>query len=578
MILSLNSYKKQFADLIEEMKELYLKDAVPWCLLSSKGKDSTLMLTLVWQMLASLPVDKRHKVVNVVTSDTMVEVPSMTAYVHESLARIQQAAEEQNLPIQCHLAQPEMKNRYWFQVLGKGNPPPTKKSPFRWCTSKLKINATGRVIEKLIGEVEENKAFSNTQHSVLMLLGVREAESESRKASIKKHALEDKFARHAQYANALVYHPIRYVETPDLWAYLMDLGTLPWGIDTTELYSMYRNTSGECPMTAVDGKQTATCGGSRFGCWTCVYVSEDKMLINLIESGDDTLIPMLRFKNHLLNIRNDIRCRMTIRRNEYKAVEKRLSQPEPLQVNIFDLTGEENELQLAENWAFAPGSINIQTRKKLLQYLLFTEQASGHKLIQEDELQAIIDCWISEGYKVTTEDLVPCEWVHEGSIVLNPDGSVNLKETTYTGAIFPVWEDFLFDRDEIIEFLRERELFTGKHIFYFMTSTQYGSRADDLVANNVQFIVAEPHIHTFEQAQAYLEEWLGYNEPLDEQMDWKAFGERLLLQASMYALEPEHDPEILRRLNTTLGTLGIGTVQPVLSASTQKDGQLQLII
>jgi hypothetical protein len=47
---------------------------------------------------------------------------------------------------------------------------------------------------------------------------------------------------------------------------------------------LYRQASGgECPV--VFDLNTPSCGGSRFGCWTCTVIKEDKFMRGFIDSG-----------------------------------------------------------------------------------------------------------------------------------------------------------------------------------------------------------------------------------------------------------------------------------------------------
>lgn len=56
--------------------------------------------------------------------------------------------------------------------------------------------------------------------------------------------------------------------------------------------------SGECPFAGIHaGGQTQSCGNSRFGCWVCTVVKEDKSLNGFIRSGHRELF-------HLLNLEN----------------------------------------------------------------------------------------------------------------------------------------------------------------------------------------------------------------------------------------------------------------------------------
>ena len=60
-------------DLKAEIRELYKEDEVPWIIGYSGGKDSTAIVQLIWHAISELPVAERHKDVNVISTDTLVE-------------------------------------------------------------------------------------------------------------------------------------------------------------------------------------------------------------------------------------------------------------------------------------------------------------------------------------------------------------------------------------------------------------------------------------------------------------------------------------------------------------------------
>ncbi|WP_286019085.1 adenine nucleotide alpha hydrolase family protein, partial [Candidatus Venteria ishoeyi] len=111
----------------------FTADTRPWVIAYSGGKDSTLTLQLVYELLLSLPVEKR-KPVHIVSSDTRVESPNIENYLKTSLEQIQTHAEAENLNIHTHLVEPSVEQSFWGNVIGKGYPAPTRW--FRWCTSK----------------------------------------------------------------------------------------------------------------------------------------------------------------------------------------------------------------------------------------------------------------------------------------------------------------------------------------------------------------------------------------------------------------------------------------------------------
>src|SRR5437660_119330 len=58
--------------LCEEIRELYLCDAIPWVVGYSGGKDSSAVLQLVWLAIRELAPEQRTKPIHVITTDTLV--------------------------------------------------------------------------------------------------------------------------------------------------------------------------------------------------------------------------------------------------------------------------------------------------------------------------------------------------------------------------------------------------------------------------------------------------------------------------------------------------------------------------
>ena len=68
----------------------------------------------------------------------------------------------------------------------------------------------------------------------------------------------------------------------DVWEYLMAVPS-PWAGRNDAIVTMYRNAqSGECPL--VIDKSTPSCGGGRFGCWTCTVVQKDRSMEAMIDN------------------------------------------------------------------------------------------------------------------------------------------------------------------------------------------------------------------------------------------------------------------------------------------------------
>ena len=107
----------------------------------------------------------------------------------------------------------------------------------------------------------------------------------------------------------------------EIW-YIINALPSPWGYDNSKLFQIYSNASAddyECP-TVVTDKNHTSCGQSRFGCWTCTVVKEDKSMSALIKNGEDWMKPLLDFRNRLVAERNISENRSERRRNGQLAI------------------------------------------------------------------------------------------------------------------------------------------------------------------------------------------------------------------------------------------------------------------
>ena len=277
--------------LLAEIRALYLSDTFPWVVGYSGGKDSTATLQLVWLALAGLDSSERTKPVHVISTDTLVENPIVAAWVERSLDTMRAAAERAGLPIQPHRLTPVVADTFWVNLIGKGYPAPRPK--FRWCTERMKIKPSNAFINKIARESGE----------AILVLGTRKAESQARARSmnkLEKLRVRDKLSPNANLPNSLVYSPIESWSNDDVWMFLMQVKN-PWGYDNKQLLTMYQGASpdGECPLV-VDAS-TPSCGDSRFGCWVCTMVEQDKSMSAMIQNDTEKewMLPLLELRNEL---------------------------------------------------------------------------------------------------------------------------------------------------------------------------------------------------------------------------------------------------------------------------------------
>ncbi len=274
----------------EEIREQYLEDDgnKPWIIGFSGGKDSTMLLQIVWYALRKIKPENRTRHIYVICNNTLVENPTILEYVDNILKLIAIAAVKEKMPITVDQTHPRLEDSFWVNLIGKGYPSPNSK--FRWCTERLKITPTTRYILDKISDNGE----------VIILLGTRSDESSNRAASLKKHEVKGSRLRRHVLPNAYVYAVINKVTTPEVWSYLLAAPS-PWKGENRKLVAMYHNAQGnagkDCPL--VVDISTPSCGQSRFGCWVCTVVKKDKSMEGLIESGEDWMEPMLDIRDKL---------------------------------------------------------------------------------------------------------------------------------------------------------------------------------------------------------------------------------------------------------------------------------------
>lgn len=117
--------------------------------------------------------------------------------------------------------------------------------------------------------------------------------------------------------NSYVFTPIENWTNDNVWQYLMQYPN-PWGQSNKDLLAMYSGASadGECPL--VLDVNTPSCGNSRFGCWVCTMVSEDKSMAAMIKNDEEKswMLPLLEFRNYIAGDWETDRERRDFRRRD----------------------------------------------------------------------------------------------------------------------------------------------------------------------------------------------------------------------------------------------------------------------
>lgn len=365
-------------DIYAEIVSLYQRDRRPWVIGFSGGKDSTVTLQLIWEAISRLPKAERGKPVHVISSDTLVESPVISAYIGGVLDKINSAAEQTGMPVTAQMVLPRLQDTFWVNMIGRGYPAPSQR--FRWCTDRLKIQPANQFIEEQVDHHGE----------VVLVLGVRRAESATRAQVMSFHRKPgDIVSRHSSLRSAWVYAPIEFFTTDDVWSYLLSVKS-PWGADNKQLLAIYRNAqAGECPL--VVDTTTPSCGNSRFGCWTCTVVERDKSMEALIDSGEEWMEPLLELRDWLAS------TRAPEVKHEYRQVRRRNGR--------IQVWGEDQDRII---W----GPYKLEVRRKILRRVLEAQEEvrktgpnASIELLSQEQLHEIRRIWRAD--EGDWEDSIP---------------------------------------------------------------------------------------------------------------------------------------------------------------------------
>ncbi len=341
-------------------KEYGKRHRHPWVVAYSGGKDSTLLLQLVWETVAELPAEERKRPVLVVGNDTLVESPLVIRHLRDSLEMIDKAVDESGLPIETHITEPCIDQTFWVNVIGRGYIPPTRN--FRWCTDRMKILPTTRLLERMT---------QDTRGSVL-LVGTRRAESQNRQRTMDRRKVSaDRMNPHGAVDGCRMFAPLSDLDDNDVWMTLMQRRP-PWGGTHRRLITLYRNAGGgECPLV-MTREQAPSCGSSspRFGCWTCTVVKKDRSLRGLIDSGHaeaEKMEALFDFREWLITLREDNANRLPVRRD--------------------------GNAKQRDDGSLVFGPFTLTVRHAILERLRTLEKRIGESLILPAEIDSIEDIW-----------------------------------------------------------------------------------------------------------------------------------------------------------------------------------------
>ena len=342
------------------MTEYRKNHSDPWIVAYSGGKDSTLLLQLVWETLLSLAPEERRRNIYVVANDTLVESPLVIEHLKKSIDSICKAAKKMELPIVTHVTQPCVDQTFWVNVIGRGYIPPTRN--FRWCTDRMKIQPTNRLVTELLAQHKR----------AVLLVGTRRSESHNRRrAMLKRGVKANGMNPHGSIDGCRMFSPLADLLDDDVWMILMQRRP-PWGGTHRNLITLYRNAGGgECPLVLTKD-DAPSCGTTspRFGCWTCTVVQKDRSMRGMIDSGhpeQEKLEMLFGFREELMKLREDNKNRLPVRRD--------------------------GRTKTRDDGTRVYGPFTLEVRQSILDSLHNLEFQIGERLISQSEMEVIEDIW-----------------------------------------------------------------------------------------------------------------------------------------------------------------------------------------
>lgn len=392
-------FRETVVRLVQQTKDLYLSDDIPWVIGYSGGKDSTAILQLVWQALSELALDnKAHKQVHVISTDTLVENPIVALWVTRSLKQMERAVDEQKIPLIPHRLTPAVNDRFWVNLIGRGYPAPRYK--FRWCTDRLKISPSNNFIKSVVQNNGE----------AILVLGTRKAESTARATTMEVYENRADNTRRAaglsvnkELDRVWVYTPIADWSNDDVWQFLMQVKN-PWGFKNQELLTMYQGATedGECPL--VVDKSTPSCGDSRFGCYVCTMVGEDKSMSAMIQNDSEKewMYPLLALRNEIdINDSNKDKKAKKIQADKDRRDFRRMNGSLTVHINEYGA----DLVRGPYRQAFREHMLRKVLEAQLQVQALGPEEVKELELLTIDDLEAIEELWVESKNEV--EDSVP---------------------------------------------------------------------------------------------------------------------------------------------------------------------------
>ena len=279
---------------------------------TSYGKDSSTTLGLAMAAAADLVREGRPvQPFVVLTCNTKVENPLIAQLAQSELEKVRAWIARFGLPGSAHVATPSLANEFAVSILG-GRALPSMAGHKRDCTTSWKTQPLSRLRKRLLGR---NKLAVG--QFVVSVTGVRRSESTVRAGNLAKRAESaDQLVQTNADGNVAIA-PIIEWSYDEVFTYL---GMCSNGLEETysnftRVVEIYREATGECVIAGSDSNRTATACGSRTGCYTCLAVTNDRSMDQMIQEPHNAFMrPLAAFRRFLANTFHDLSRRTWVGR------------------------------------------------------------------------------------------------------------------------------------------------------------------------------------------------------------------------------------------------------------------------
>ena len=330
----------------------------------SAGKDSSVLLSLT--LTAAIEVKRAglSPWVIVVHADVGVENPEIARLAASELRKAEAFAKQHGVSLTVRIAVPAFWDSFPVRVIG-GRALPTFPDTRRDCSGDWKRLPNERAIAEL-----ERAMEARGEPAPVLMTGVRLDESDVRAANIRSRG-ETSIECWTDTQGRKRLSPLLWWTVDEVFFYLglANAGVIPTYSDFAATMATYQAAGGSSCVVVADAEMErhAKPCSSRFGCWACTAVREDRSLAQMIQSEPGRygyMAPLAAIRDFIANTQYDWSRRTLVGRNI---------------VDGYVSIGVDT---------YSPSML-----ADLLRYTLSAQKASGVRIVNEAQLLAIDARW-----------------------------------------------------------------------------------------------------------------------------------------------------------------------------------------